>query len=86
MNLIQLIRGSQTKHRKLWRLSKAKSCLGGDVHSIKTQCHHYLSTSSLRNISSHDYKNARPITLIRGENGQDQQPITVPGPCLWTSL
>lgn len=68
MNWIQLIRGSQTKHRKLWRLSKAKSCLGGDVHSIKTQCHHYLSSFSLRNISSHDYKNAQPITLILGEN------------------
>lgn len=50
----------------------------------KPQCHHYLSTSSLRNISSHDYKNAQPITLILGENGQDQQPV--PGPCLWTSL
>lgn len=43
MNWTQLIRGSQTKHRKLWRPSKAKSCLGGDVHFIKIQCHHYLS-------------------------------------------
>lgn len=69
MNWIQLIRGSQTKHRKLWRLSKAKSCLGGDVHSIKTQCHHYLSTFSLKNISSHDYNNAQPITSILEEDG-----------------
>lgn len=82
MNWIQLIRGSQTKHRKFWRPSKAKSRLGGDVHSIKTQCHHYLSTFSLKNISSHGYNNARPITLILGEDGQAQQPITVPGTCL----
>lgn len=40
-NWIQIIRGSQTKHTKLWRLSKTKSCLGGDVRSIKTQCHNY---------------------------------------------
>lgn len=42
MNWIQLIRGSQTKHRKLWRPSKAKSCLGGDVQSIKNS----MSSSS----------------------------------------
>lgn len=58
MNWIQLIRGSQTKHRKLWRPSKVKSCLGGDVHSIKTQCHHYLPVFSLKNITSHDHNNA----------------------------
>lgn len=28
MNWIQLIRGSQAKHRKLWKASKAKPCLG----------------------------------------------------------
>lgn len=69
MNWIQLIRGSQTKHRKLWKPSKAKSCLGGDVHSINIQCHNYLSTFSLKNIISHNYNNAQPITLILGEDG-----------------
>lgn len=43
MNWTQLIRGSQTKHRKLWKASKAKLCLclGGDVHSVNPQCHNY---------------------------------------------
>lgn len=63
MNWIQLIRGSQTKHRKLWRSSKVKPCLGGDVHSIKTQCHHYLPTFSQKNTSSHDHNNPWPIAL-----------------------
>lgn len=40
-NWIQIVRGSQTKHMKLWRLSRTKSCLGGDVRSIKIQCHNY---------------------------------------------
>jgi len=63
-NWIQIIRGSQTEHESLWRHSKTKSCLGGDVRSIKIQCHNYPLTFSPKSISAQNCAAAQPITLM----------------------
>lgn len=83
-NWIQIIGGSQTKHMKLWRLSKTKPCLGGDVRSIKIQCHNYPVCFSPKSPGARAGAAAQPLRAAWRGDGWGQQPMALPGHCLLT--